>query len=241
MGWSAIHRTRNALNRILSRVQFAIDTYPRKNAYQPLPWLAIDGARRAVGSQKRWEAIWAEVQRHNPAGAMDIGCNIGFFSIHLARKGITTLGLESNARFFRTAAHAKRQLNCHNLNLQLGEISPATIHLLPRVDVCLCLSVWHHWVRHWGLDAANRILEGIWDRTGQVLFFDTGQSEMPKLYRLPEMVPDPQTWLINYLGSIVGPRNEVTCLGSFPAFEPGKREEDGIVERCLFVARRAFG
>ena len=46
----------------------------------------------------------------------------------------------------------------------------------------------------------------IWSRTGKVLFFDTGESEMTSEYGLPEMTPDSRSWLAGYLSE--------TCEGS---------------------------
>jgi hypothetical protein len=64
--------------------------------------------------------------------------------------------------------------------------------------------------------------------------FDTGETEMTPDYGLPEMTPDPRSWLENYLGrTCAGSR--VEHLGWHRAFDP----EGGSVERNLFAVLRS--
>ena len=71
--------------------------------------------------------------------------------------------------------------------------------MLPAADCVLLLSVWHHFVREWGLEAATEMLDAIWEKTGKLLFFETGENEMPPRCRLPPMVPDARSWLTDFL------------------------------------------
>jgi hypothetical protein len=66
-----------------------------------------------------------------------------------------------------------------------------------------------------------------------VLFFDTGESEMPASYGLPSMTPDARAWLEDYLGRTCG-GGRVEHLGRHRAFDP----EGGPVERNLFAVVR---
>jgi hypothetical protein len=105
---------------------------------------------------------------------------------------------------------------------------------MPTADCVLCLSIWHHFVRSYGLEAATGMLQAIWGKTGIVMFFDTGETEMTPDYRLPEMTPDPRSWLEDYLSrTCAGSR--VEHLGLHRAFDP----EGGPVERNLFAVLRA--
>jgi hypothetical protein len=77
------------------------------------------------------------------------------------------------------------------------------------------------------------MLKTIWDRTGKVLFFDTGENEMTSDYGLPEMRPDSRSWLAGYLvETCEGSRIE--HLGLHAAFDPAGRP----VERNLFAVIR---
>src|SRR5205085_288677 len=78
-------------------------------------------------------------------------------------------------------------------------IDPTNIVLVPETDVVVVLSVWHHFVREHGVETATEMLEQIWQRTRRMLFFETGENEMPAEFRLPPMQPDAQTWLAEFL------------------------------------------
>ncbi|MFJ5731011.1 hypothetical protein [Streptomyces paradoxus] len=79
------------------------------------------------------------------------------------------------------------------------ELRPDTVTLLPATDCTLVLSLWHHLVRAHGLQTATALLQEIWARAGTVMFFDSGEDEMPQEFGLPEMVPTPDAWLGEYL------------------------------------------
>jgi hypothetical protein len=77
------------------------------------------------------------------------------------------------------------------------------------------------------------MLEGIWEGTRKVLFFDTGENEMTPEYRLPPMLPDPASWLSTYLAETM-PGSRVEPLGTHAAFDPSGRP----CERNLFAVIR---
>jgi hypothetical protein len=58
------------------------------------------------------------------------------------------------------------------------------------------------------------LLGMIWDRTGKVLFFDSGEDEMTPDFELPEMTPDSRSWLAGYLAE--------TCEGSRIEHRPAR-------------------
>ena len=79
----------------------------------------------------------------------------------------------------RTATTAVRRNHLDNVAILKLELRPDTVRLLPTTDCTLLLSVWHHLVRFQGMHVASDLLAEVWDRTGKVLFFDTGEDEMP--------------------------------------------------------------
>ena len=108
------------------------------------------------------------------------------------------------------------------------------IALLPPADVVLFFSLWHHFARFHGVDGATELLEGIWTRTRGLLFFDTGENEMPDEFGLPAMAPDARTCLARYLADhCLG--GTVEHLGVHQAFDADGR----TAMRNLFVVRRA--
>src|SRR5690606_6431801 len=84
----------------------------------------------------------------------------------------------------------------------LMECTPKTVRKLPEVDTVICLSIWHHWVRHLGLESASEILRVLWSRARGALFFDTGEGEMPIYYNLPFSADNSAQWLHAYLSEL---------------------------------------
>jgi hypothetical protein len=88
-------------------------------------------------------------------------------------------------------------------------------------------------VRHYGFSKATEMLVTIWDRTGKVLFFDTGEDEMTPDFELPEMTPNSRSWLAAYLAETCE-GSRIEHLGLHAAFDPAGRP----VERNLFAIIR---
>jgi hypothetical protein len=116
-------------------------------------------------------------------------------------------------------------------------ITPDDTFPLPKADLVLLLSIWHHWVRAFGFDNATLMLRRAWQHCNAAMVFETGESEMPSSYGLPPMRPDAKTWLSNYLNQITG-ETRITHLGNFKAFGPGGGEENRVVYRNLFLVAR---
>jgi hypothetical protein len=114
-----------------------------------------------------------------------------------------------------------------------GELRPDTVELLPATDCTILLSVWHHLVHEQGLESATDLLGALWERTGKVMFFDTGGEEMPDSYGLPRMLPDARAWLTDYLTGTCA-EGRIEHLGDHRAFDA-----DGLpTERALFAVIR---
>ena len=185
----------------LDRLRFTLDTLPAMDSYQPLPWLGLRKAGRAMGVASRWDAILACIDRLRIQSAVDVGANASFFTIALAQRGVNVMAIENNPRFHRVCLYAIRRLSLDNVGLLFGTVKPSNVQMVPTADCILFLAVWHHMVRDYGYDAATQIVETLWSKTRQVMFFETGESEMPKYYNLPDMTPDPATYLREYLSN----------------------------------------
>ncbi|HEY3185761.1 MAG TPA: DUF1698 domain-containing protein [Gaiellaceae bacterium] len=232
------------LNALLDWLRFRLDTFPRSPRlqrvappdHQALPWLDVPG-KRAAGSDSRWQAIAPVLEQAEARTALDLGCNVGFFTVKMAQAGIATVGVESHPTFYRTALYATRQLRLSNAGILVLRLAPGTIELLPKVDAILFLALWHHLVRSHGLDQATSMLETIWART-KVLVFETGEDEMPASYGLPRMTPDAGTWLADFLRRTCDGA-DVAHLGMHAAVAPDGSE----CHRNLFavVRRTAAG
>lgn len=212
---------RRLLDEGLDRMRFRLDTFPRPD-YQPLPWLGLDRARRDTGSEARFAAILPLLRELDVRTAVDVGCNVGWFSFRLAEAGIATVGVESDPRYYRTALYAARRVGRRDVGFLVLEVDERTVDLLPNADCVLFLSVWHHVVKRAGLDAATALLGRLWERTRTVLVFETGEREMGPEYRLPAFDPEPAAWLERYLAAAC-PGGSVRQLGRHPAFAPDGR------------------
>jgi hypothetical protein len=190
--------------------------------YQPLPWFGIHAAGRAAGVESRWRAIEAALTGRDVRTGLDLGSNAGYFTIRLARRGIATVGVEPDSRYFRILRFAVKRLGLPNVGCLDMDVTPITASLLPSADAVFFLSVWHHMVRYHGLDGASSILGEVWAKTRQVLFFETGEMEMPARFRLPDMSPEPRVYLEKYLAEHC-PGGRVEHLGRHDAFTPERK------------------
>jgi SAM-dependent methyltransferase len=241
------HAARGALRRrnldaALDWARFRVDTFPRTGplvrissmSYHPMPWVGITKGKRASGSWSRWRAIASVLdERDGVATALDLGAGTGFFTISLAERGLATIGVEQDPPAYRTALYAIERSGVANTGLVILTIGPETVELLPSADAVVFLSLWHHFVRAYGIDAATELLGAIWARTRRVLFFDTGENEMPASFRLPPMEPDARTWLTTFLGRVCE-GGSVTHLGLHDAFDAEGRP----AQRNLFAVSR---
>jgi len=224
------------LQRGIDRLQFLYDVFYGLQ-YQPLPWIGIGRAQRGQGTEERWIAIDKHLGNYSISSAMDIGCNVGYFCFSLAAKGIPTLGVEMNDRYFRIAKYTNQKIKTSKIALCNMTVNIDTVRLLPNVDAILLLSVWHHWVRYYGFQIATKMLSCVWAKCNKIMFFETGESEMPSEFSLPNMGSTPETWLKEYLASVCS-NSKVTNLGQFKAFSPGGSETRNVVKRNLLAIIR---
>ncbi len=217
---SVLARSRGAVDSIIDSVRLRLDqTGLRSYQPPPMPLRAARPARRAAGTESRWLAMLPLIHAVKPVTALDIGCNAGWFTMRLASLGVATIGVESDPPMYRTAIHAARRLGGAPAAVMVLRVDPQSAILLPGSDLVLLLSVWHHMVRDFGLAAADRILETAWSRTGQVLFFETGQAECAAEFGLPDMGSDPRAWIEEHLGRLCAD-GEAIHLGDHAAFAP---------------------
>lgn len=237
---------RAPLDNALDAVRFRIDTFPRRlgvlrllrsahlesaTPYQDLPWVGLEHARRGAASQARWEVMLPLIEGLQVRSAVDIGANAGWFCFAFDRAGVPAVAIDSEERNLRIGIYARRHApQPSQVQFMLMDVEPDTVDLLPPGDAVLFLAVWHHVVKARGFATASALLRGIWGKTGRVLFFETGELELPEGWGLPEMAPDPRTWLTRYLASVCEGGN-VVHVGSFDA-------GIGAAQRNLFAVVR---
>ena len=165
--------------------------------YQPLTQLGfnIDQAR-TKRTLKRWDGIKNSISRE-PMSVLDIGCNIGFYSIKLAELGHFVTGIDTRI-YTLFAFYAQQALGIKKLSFHDLVLTPKNIKILPSYDCILLLSVFHHWCVSFGKEQAIQMLDIVYKRTKKILFFETAQPDSASdKYRdvLPEMGRKPEEWL----------------------------------------------
>lgn len=210
--------SRSKVDAGLDYVRFVIDRYPGLG-YQPLPWVGIPRSRRSTGTSSRWDAMLPLIEATGARSLVDIGCDVGWFVFSAGTRGLTAIGMEPDARSCRLFLYVKRKLGLDRVGLLTAELNQETARVLPTADSFLFLSIWHHLVRHHGLAGATDLLKAVWKRTSKVLFFETGEREMPERFHLPEFTPDARQWIEEYLTENLGD-SQLLHLGQHDAFSP---------------------
>ena len=212
-------------------VRFKIDTFGAAD-YQPIADAEGDTRvdRRVEGTISRWESIAPLAHALGVRTAVDIGCNVGWFSLRLADLGITTVGVEGHPPLYRTAMNLASRRSSGRMSVLAMHVTPETVKLVPHADCILFLAVWHHLVRRQGQEAADIVLRELWGRAERILFFETGETpEMPGIYRLPPMDPTPSSWIHEHL--------ERNCPGG-EILELGLHASSPAYARSLFAVTR---
>jgi len=218
--------------KILDNIQFYYDWFPGL-PYQPLPWIGLEDAGRKNGTEQRLDIIRNELKINNVNTGLDVGCNVGYFCFNLAEDGISMLGVDMDDRFLRMARHVLRKCKFRNVGFLNMEINERTINLLPSTDLIIFLSVWHHWVKQYDYERATLMLSSMWGKCKKIMLFETGESEMPSRYKLPNMGEESTDWIKSYLeNTCKGAR--VKYLGKTNAFAPKLKDKSLGVERNLF-------
>jgi hypothetical protein len=231
-GLRRLGATRATADRRLDRLRFALDTRPALD-YHPLPWLGKEQGQRVGGTESRWHQIELALDELAIGSAVDVGANVGWFSISLARRKIPTLAIEREPKFFRTLLYARSHLELADLSVLVTSLDREHLSAVPKADLMLFLSVWHHLVRAFGFAAALEVLSELWNRSGQVMFFDTGEDELPAYYGMPALEPTPDAFLSEMLARAC-PDGEVVRCGRHEAFAPNGEP----CERTLYAIFR---
>lgn len=231
-------KTLNFLDHLIFRLnttKYLVDK-PRLD-YQPLPWVGIPQAEiRGEATYARWEQIEKTLPKLSGKTALDIGSCYGFFSIKMAELGYNVLGIDLNHRHIKISRYAVPSILKKQCNFLEIEITPSNIDFLPPSDYILLLSVWHHWVYNFGLSEATKMLEILWNKTRDSIYFETGEGEVIDEFKLPFNKENPRQWISSYL--------EKTCINStvriISEHEVGNYEHytSKKTTRALFLIRR---
>lgn len=187
--------------------------------YQPHPfgkeWGGNAEQLRACGD--RLDAATAKLPADIPLSTLDLGCNLGYFTFQMAQRGGLCIGIDAGHKEIMAAEALAHIYRVPNVVFARMEITPEIGPKLPRVDLVICLSIFHHLVRANGENGARKIMQQVADSAGRFLLFETGQPDEVSAKWAPElsfMEPDPDVWIRDFLTGLGF--DTVENLGLFP-------------------------
>lgn len=181
-------------------------------------------------SKKRLEAILKNLPTDKKLTTLDIGCNLGFFTFNMAKLGGFCIGIDYGRNEILAAKALAFDNNVKNAVFTQMEITPLNSHQLPKTDLVICLSIFHHWIRKLGEQKSFEIMKGLSSSTNKYFIFDTGQPNEKNVEwnkDLRFMEPDIESWAKNYF-KLLG-FTEIKNLGEF-------KTSVSEVPRKLFLA-----
>lgn len=197
--------------------------------YQPIFGTKL---RRGLTRQciDRWDAVSPHIPESKGA-VLDIGCNIGYFSFKCAELGHFAYGVDYHRYNVLICSSIKHRMQSNNTLFMRHFIDLEFLEKMPKYDTIINLSVFHHWVKRFGTENAEKMMVVIGTKC-DCLIFETGQSDevgsqWPE--ELAFMGKQPEVWIRNFLLKIGF--KEVKEIGKFPT---------GLtkVQRTLFVAKK---
>ncbi|SDJ68172.1 methyltransferase domain-containing protein [Natronorubrum texcoconense] len=122
------------------------------------------------------EDRWRLISKHyndDAKNIVDIGCDQGELTRRFAKHGLFAIGIDRTASTILEAeSQTSKELQCYFLR---SELDPKNIKNMPPFDVTLLLTVFYHWGREFGWNAAEDMLYTIGKNTDQ-LFYETPKS-----------------------------------------------------------------
>ena len=198
------HRLRLFAVSLMDAYRFLVSLFVRPiiglklvTAYHPVPDLGISiPANREEAVAKRWDVIKAELPA-DPASVLDIGCNLGFYTIASAKLGHFAMGVDIR-EYATLLSVIRNRLKLSTVVPVELKLSPQNTQSLPAFDVIIMLQVFHHLCVAYGADDASDMLRTIWQRTRSKFIFEVEPSSGAKgafLKAMPDMGDDIEAWL----------------------------------------------
>lgn len=147
----------------------------------------------------KWREIREELPRDlSGKTALDIGCNAGFYSLELARRGAMVVGIDHDEHYLDQARWVARQWRMEERidyrRLEIWELAREHPDLPKRFDVVLFMGVLYH-LRHplLGLEIAA-------SRTGGIMVFQTLTTADDEIAEVPGDLPLEQRERLSWPG-----------------------------------------
>ena len=195
----------------------------KKSVPGDIPMKGFYQDKVAASLDARTQIIDGAVPRESRT-LLDIGCNLGYFTAHFARRGLQSVGIEIMPEALNAAR--ERHADLPSLEFRLGAVDPDSIDDLPRTDALLLLSVHHNWVSLYGPAVAGDMLRRLVERTRDVVVFETPSRNSRFGAHPPGFVDNDEESVLayqrDYLDRYLAGLAEYELVGSAPAL--GDRE-----------------
>jgi SAM-dependent methyltransferase len=111
-----------------------------------------DGVQTAPGVQRSHGKNTVKLKRLTPLfdaiglkgkRVLDIGCNEGFFALHMASQGAQVIGIDVDEQRIAKARFVQSLIGTGDVELRVTDIYSPEFAALPPADLCVCLGVIH--------------------------------------------------------------------------------------------------
>ena len=203
--------------------------------YQPDPFTEDNSSESLRSCYDRLNKIYETLpdDRKN-FSYMDIGCHTGFFLFKLVdRLNGFGIGIDHGITEIMVANSTAKKNKIDNITFINYELNDKNIYSLPKIDVIIFLSVFHHFVRYFDEKRAVEMLKTICERCNKYLIFETGQpnEDSKWAHELKFMGEDFEKWVINNLRNFGF--DVISNCGQFETSVSTKK-------RTLFIAEKTF-
>ena len=217
------------INFIYQFIYKSITNLPLIKLYQPV-YGADTNKKLTRVCIDRWEAVQCHLPKKK-GSVLDIGCNIGYFSFKFSEEGHFSYGVEHHRKNILICSAIKHCTQVTNVSFLRHSVDIDFLEKMPKYETIVNLSVFHHWVKQYGQERAQKMMAIISDKC-DCLIFETGQSnetgsQWPQI--LSFMGEDPEAWITDFLVQI-GFKN-VTNLGTFST-------DLTQTKRTLYIAKK---
>ncbi len=228
VGNATLYRVIRVLNRLQLFLQMKVGLL---DTYAPDAFLSRNvTSKDERASYGRLDAINAFLSPDDKPTTLDVGCNLGFFTFNMAKRGGFSIGIDYGRNEILAAKALAFKNGIENIAFTHMEITPENASLLPKTDMVICLSIFHHWIRKLGQEKSLEIMRGLAGSTKKYFIFDSGQPNEKNVEwnkYLEFMNPDIGEWAAAYFSELGFTRT--ISLGEF-------RTSLSEVPRTLFIS-----
>lgn len=214
--------------------------------YQPI-FKYKDAKRRQLSTFQRWEAIESAIQNisksNEKMAALDIGCNMGFFTFNLAQKGFFCLGVDGESEL----CQFNNEVELLNKGKQASGdgvavftqfiLDKTSIDSLPSFDVILFLGVWHHITKTHTLVESQEILSKLYNKCNKIMIFESGYGPIERYQVEAKSKMEKDEWMYQCLKECC-PGSEINILGEFESRDAGAGKPDGDTRPMYSVKKQ---